>query len=114
MGPSQGPSQLLPFTQHTREGLYIDTPFLIIEVEGFKSTLLAQALRLINKFVSTIISKNSDAWLVLLSHLFHCCQLHTLPGSRVTFRILVLHDGAKGVHDRSGCEVLEKSYVRFL
>lgn len=51
------PSQLLPFTQHTREGLDIDTPFLIIEVEGFKSTLLAQALRLINKFVSTIISK---------------------------------------------------------
>lgn len=46
--------------------LHVDTPVAGIQAEGFKGTLLAKALRLVNKFVASIIAGAGIALRVLV------------------------------------------------
>lgn len=69
----------------TRQGLDVDSPDLGVQVERLQGSLLAQRLGLINELVTTVVS-----------------------GARVALRVLVLHDGAQGVHDGLRGEVFRR------
>jgi len=65
------------------QGLHIDTPLVISDVEGVEGTGLAEGLNLIDILVTSVVA-----------------------GSRVSLRVLVGHDGAKGVKDSFRSKVL--------
>lgn len=52
----------------TTQSLYVDTPLGRVEVEGFKSTLLAEKLDRVNVLVATIVTSTRLALGVLVGH----------------------------------------------
>lgn len=66
-----------------RQALDIDTPLLAVEVEGLKSTLLAEKLDLVDVLVAAIVT-----------------------GAGVTLGVLVGHGGSESIEDGTGGDVL--------
>jgi hypothetical protein len=50
------------------EALDVDTPLLVVEVEGIESTALAEQLDLVNMLVATIVTSTGVALGVLVGH----------------------------------------------
>lgn len=65
------------------EALDVDTPLLVVEVEGIESTALAEQLDLVNVLVATIVTSTG-----------------------VALRVLVGHGRAQGIEDGAGGDVL--------
>lgn len=67
----------------TAEALYVDTPLLRVQTEGFKGTLLAQKLNGINMLVTTVVA-----------------------GTGVALGVLVRHGRTKRIEDGAGSDIL--------
>lgn len=67
----------------TAQALYVDSPLLRVQTEGLEGTLLAKKLDGVNVLVSTIV-----------------------PGTWVTFGVLVGHGRTESIEDGAGCDVL--------
>lgn len=65
------------------QGLHVDTPLVRGEVEGFKSTILAKHLDLVDELVATVVTS-----------------------TRLALRVLVGHGRAKSVEDSTGGDIL--------
>lgn len=50
------------------EALNVDTPLLVVEVEGIESTTLAEQLDLVNVLVTAIVTSTGVALRVLVGH----------------------------------------------
>lgn len=70
----------------TRKRLNVNTPLLRSQIKSLESTLLTEALGLINELVTTVVTV-----------------------TRVALRVLVLHLRAEHIHDGPGSEVLGRN-----
>lgn len=66
----------------TTQALDIDTPFLRVQMERPKSTVLAGQLNRVDMLISAVVS----------------C-------TRITFRVFVRHWGSQGIENSSGCNI---------
>lgn len=67
----------------TGQALNVDTPLLLVEIEGRERTVLAKNLNLIDVLVASVVTS-----------------------TRVSLRVLVGHDGSERIVDRSRGNVL--------
>lgn len=67
----------------TTQALNVDTPLLLVEVEGLESTLLAKQLDGVNVLVAAVVTRTGQA-----------------------LRVLVGHGRSQSIEDGTGCDIL--------